>query len=465
MSETSLPRPLTIDALHGVYRRGETTPPAVIESILDRIGDDEDNVWITTRSERALRERATEVATLIDGGFDGEAYPLLGIPFAVKDNIDAAGLPTTAGCEAFAYEPDADATVVERLREAGAVLIGKTNMDQFATGLVGTRTPYGEPRNPFDPDYITGGSSSGSAVAVASHLVPFALGTDTAGSGRVPAAFNNVVGLKPTRGVLSTAGVVPACRTLDCVAVFALSCGDALRVERVAAGYDPADPYSRREADDLPLDPVSVPNSLTFGVPDEHGREFFGDDEAAECFEAAVSRLESIGWRAQTIDFTPFREAADLLYDGPWVAERLAALREFFAEYPDAPLDVTKRIIERGAEYSAVDTFEAFYELKRLERRARAILDSVDFAVTPTAGTIYTREAIAAAPVESNSNLGYYTNFVNLLDLAAVAVPAGFRPSGLPFGVTLLGDTFDDALLSSIGREFVGARMLGVGGW
>lgn len=436
----------TIDALHRDYRSGDRTPADVVESVLPALEADPYNAWVATRDPEQLRSRAREVETSMT--LDGA--PLYGVPFAVKDNIDAEGLSTTAGCPEYAYEPDEDATVVERLRAAGALLVGKTNMDQFATGLVGTRSPYGPCRNPFQPEYVSGGSSSGSAVAVATGVVSFALGTDTAGSGRVPASMNNVVGLKPTRGILSTDGVVPACRTLDCVAVFALTAADALAVERVAAGHDPADPYSRRNVADLDLALPAPPDSVRVGVPADDHLEFFGAPDAPDLFREAVERLEAVGGTAVEVDFTPFREAAQLLYEGPWVAERLAAVREFLEANPDAVYPVTRQIIERGADYSAVDTFEAMYELKRLERTAAAQLRGVDCLVTPTAGPAYRIDEVRANPVELNSNLGYYTNYVNLLGLSAVAVPAGFRSSGVPFGVTLVGAADEEAFLSGL---------------
>jgi len=440
----------TIEELHEAYRSEEATPVDTVESLLPALEADPYNAWITTRDPAALRSRARAVGRTAT---PSEA-PLFGVPFAVKDNVDAAGMTTTAGCPAYAYEPEADATVVERLRDAGAILVGKTNMDQFATGLVGTRSPHGPCRNPFDPEYVSGGSSSGSAVAVATGMVPFALGTDTAGSGRVPAAMTNVVGLKPTRGLLSTAGVVPACRTLDCVAVFALTAADALRVERVAAGSDPADLYSRPDADDADLSMPDPPDDFRFGVPATEQLAFFDAPDAAELFESAVDRLESVGGTAVEVDFTPFRETAQLLYEGPWVAERLAAIREFLETDPDALLPVTRRIIERGDDYSAVDMFEAMYERKRLERVAAGELRGLDCLVTPTVGPAYRIDEVEAEPVELNSNLGYYTNYVNLLDLTVVAVPAGLRESGIPFGVSLVGEADDDAFLSALAATF-----------
>jgi allophanate hydrolase len=396
----------------------------------------------------------------------GDKLPLFGIPFAVKDNIDVAGLPTTAACPAFAYVPQRSATVVERLEAAGAIVFGKTNLDQFATGLNGTRSPYGIPSSVFDKAYISGGSSSGSAVAVAQGVVSFALGTDTAGSGRVPAAFNNIVGLKPTKGWLSTTGVVPACRSLDCVSVFAGTVEDALLVARVAGGFDAADAFSRPIPDTLAA-ADEFPAAFRFGVPAE-GLEFFGDAEAAALFAKSVARLEQLGGRKVAIDFTPFRETSRLLYDGPWVAERLAAIKDFAARQPEALLPVIREIILGAKKYSAVDAFEGSYRLAALARRNEAEWQRMDALLVPTAGTIYRIAEVLADPIRLNSNLGLYTNFTNLLDLAAVAVPAGFRADGLPFGVTLIGGAFRDGALAALaGRLHRGLSdaVIGATGW
>jgi allophanate hydrolase len=374
--------------------------------------------------------------------------PLAGMTFAIKDNIDLAGVPTTAGCPAFAYQPERSATVVQRLMDAGAIPVGKTNMDQFATGLVGTRSPYGACSCVFDERYISGGSSSGSAVAVAQGLVDFSLGTDTAGSGRVPAAFNNIVGLKPTRGLLSTSGVVPACRSLDCVSIFAKDCSVARRVFEVARGFDASDPFSRVMGAGQDAAPW-LGGAFRFGVPARGELEFFGDEEADGLYLRAVEKLEGLGGERVEIDYSIFREAAELLYSGPWVAERLAALRGFVDAHADEMNPVVREIISGAKRYSGVDAFEAEYKLRELRRRSEPEWRKIDVMVLPTAGTIYTHEAAAAEPVKLNTNLGYYTNFVNLLDLAAVAVPAGFRTNGLPFGISIIGPAFsDEALLS-----------------
>ncbi|HKZ04903.1 MAG TPA: allophanate hydrolase [Methylomirabilota bacterium] len=412
----------------------------------------EDRVWI----HRMPLEAALSALEEADGRRRaGAALPLFGVPFAVKDNIDVAGLPTTAGCPAFAYKAERSATVVQRLERAGAILVGKTNLDQFATGLVGTRSPYGAPSSVYDPAYISGGSSSGSAVAVAAGLVAFALGTDTAGSGRVPAAFNEVVGLKPTRGLVSAAGVVPACRSLDCVSIFCHDAEDAATVLRVARGRDPADPYSRPPAASAP--PLGP--GFRFGVPPPAQREFFGDEGAARLYEVALERLAALGGQAVEIDFAPFRAAAELLYAGPWVAERLAAIRPFFERHADAMDPVVARIIGGGARYSAADTFDAMYRLEALRRATEAQWRGMDVLALPTTGTIYTHARIAADPIGLNTNLGYYTNFVNLLDLSAIAVPAGRRPNGLPFGLSLIAPAFHDEALCALGSAFAAGRL------
>lgn len=372
--------------------------------------------------------------------------PLAGLPFAVKDNIDVAGMPTTAACAAYAYQPQKNATAVQKLLDAGAICVGKANLDQFATGLAGMRSPYGECRNAFNPDYISGGSSSGSALAVALGLAEFALGTDTAGSGRVPAAFNNLVGLKPTRGLVSTMGVVPACRSLDCVSVFARSCARALQVLETMQGFDAADPYSRSG------DPVFInETNIRIAVPDD--LEFYGDAAYEQLFARALERL---GGERVPVDFTPFLRAQQLLYDGPWLAERTAQLQEFMQRHLDDMHPVTRAVIAGGSRFSAIDAFRAQYRLAELRRETESVWKNADVLVVPGAPTIYKRAEVAADPVAMNARLGLYTNFVNLLDLAAITIPAGFRRDGLPFGITLIGPAFSDRALASLGARFLG---------
>jgi allophanate hydrolase len=437
-----------ITALETAYRAGALTPSALVEQIYRDIeAQGERPVWIgLVPKERALR-RAEE----LESTSSPSSLLLYGIPFAVKDNFDVEGLPTTAACPAFTHQAAETATAVKRLLDAGAILIGKTNMDQFATGLVGTRSPYGICSSVFNPAYISGGSSSGSAVAVARGLVSFSLGSDTAGSGRVPAAFNQLVGLKPSRGWISTHGLLPACRTLDCVSIFAETCADVARVFQVTRGFDDADAYSRVPEPGQGAAPWSVLGAASvfrFGVPTAASMQWFGDEAAREKFDAAVEALSALGGELVQFDYEPFRKAASLLYSGPWVAERLAVLKSFLEEHPDAMEPTVGSIISGAGRYSAVDAFDAHYTLEDLRSETATVWDNVDFLMLPTTPTHYTVEAVLQAPVELNSNLGYYTNFVNLLDLAAVAVPAGFKANGLPFGVSLIGKAFtDDGLL------------------
>ena len=435
-----------LESLRRALADGRLAPGAVVEDVLARIaaaGDDA--VWISRVPADALEARAAELER---AGPDGLA--LWGVPFAVKDNFDVAGLTTTAACPDFAYEADETAPAVQRLLDAGAILVGKTNMDQFATGLVGVRTPYGAPKNPFDARYVPGGSSAGSAVAVARGLVAFALGTDTAGSGRVPAAFNNIVGLKPTRGLLSTRGVVPACRSLDCVSIFALTAADADDVLAVVRGFDAADPYSRTGAAAKAV--PAAPGRLRFAVPRADQLEFFGNDDACGLFDAAAERLETLGATRCEIDFAPFLETARLLYEGPWVAERYLAARELIETRPMALHPVTRQIIGAVAGASATDAFAAQYRLQTLKRRAEAVWDDVDVLLTPTAPTVYTLAEVESEPLRRNADLGYYTNFMNLLDLCGIAVPAGFQSGGLPFGVTIAAPAFHDEALLGLGE-------------
>ncbi len=420
----------TADAIRATYRR------------IREMG--EKPVWIHLVPEEESLARLEAL------GPPSDAYPLYGMTFAIKDNIDLADVPTTAGCPEFSFVPERSATVVEKLMAAGAIPVGKTNLDQFATGLVGTRSPYGACSSVFDNRYISGGSSSGSAVAVAAGLVDFALGTDTAGSGRIPASFNNIIGLKPTKGALSTSGVVPACRTLDCVSIFADDLATAARILEIAEGYDHDDPYSRPTGQKK----AWRESGFRFGVPADDMLQFFGDDSARKLYKDAICRFEKKGGKAVVFDFTPFRDAAQLLYSGPWVAERLAAIKDFVADHPNALHPVTAKIILKAGSISAVDAFNATYKLADLARRAEREWKRMDFMLLPTAGAAYTHEEVAAEPLALNTNLGYYTNFVNLLDLAALAIPAGMRSNGIPFGVTLIGPAWsDEALLNTAARS------------
>ena len=376
-----------------------------------------------------------------------EGKPLYGVPFAVKDNIDVAGLPTTAACPAFAYQPEKSAFVVERLERAGAIVIGKTNLDQFATGLVGVRSPYGVPRNALRADLIPGGSSSGSATAVGAGLVPFSLGTDTAGSGRVPAAFNGIVGLKPSLGALSTSGVVPACRTLDTISIFAHDVGDAFMVYQEACAFDEQDAYSRS----FPSPALSsFPSGFRLGVPRPDQRQFFDDSDASAAFSRDLQLIESLGARIVEFDFELFAEVARALYEGPWVAERYAATKPLIESNPDALLPVTRAIIEGARKFDAVAAFEALYRLADQKRKTSRVWSEFDAMVVPTAPRLYTIAEVEADPIRLNSRLGTYTNFVNLLDLCAIAVPSGVRGDGLPSSVTLIAPAGADGLIAGV---------------
>ncbi|TXI10392.1 MAG: allophanate hydrolase [Rhizobium sp.] len=402
-------------------------------------GRRDDGVWISLVPEDVSLAQAAVV--------NGKDLPLAGLTVAIKDNIDLLGLPTTAGCPEFAYEPQQDATVVRKLIAAGAIPIGKTNLDQFATGLNGTRSPYGIPRCVFNEDYVSGGSSSGSAVAVAAGLVDFSLGTDTAGSGRVPAAFNNLVGYKPTRGRWSTAGLVPACRTLDCITGFARGLSLAKRVDEVIRGFDPIDPYSR------PI-PEATVREGAIGILPEAEREFFGDTEYARLYSEAIAKARSLGWEVVEFDYRPFREAAALLYAGPWVAERTAAMEGFMADHADAVHPTVRAIVEGGRKFTAVETFRAQYRLAALARETEATWDRCAALMLPTAGTIYTVEQMLADPITLNSNLGRYTNFMNLLDLCGIAIPSGFRGDGIASGVTLFAPAWQDGHLFGLAEKW-----------
>jgi allophanate hydrolase len=446
----------TVAAIVEAHRSRRTWPIDAVARSFARIrAYDDPAVFITLRDEAEALAEAEELGRRGD-----PASPLYGVPVAVKDNIDVAGLPTTAACEAFAYRAAVDATAVASLRRAGAIIIGKTNLDQFATGLVGTRSPYGIPRNPLNGRLMPGGSSSGSAVAVAAGLVPLALGTDTAGSGRIPALVNNIVGLKPSRGMVSTFGVVPACRTLDCVSVFALTVDDAWVALAAMAGPDSRDPYSRP----LPLRAIgAIPPTLKIGVPPPGQRVFFGDHRASDGYAEAIERLARLGAITIEIDIEPFYEAARLLYEGPWLAERYAAIRSVIASSPQAIHPVTLEIIREGARVSAADAFTAFYRLEQLRRTADATFLQVDALALPTAPTIYTVEQILADPIALNIRLGTYTNFVNLLDLCGIAVPSALGAGPTPFGITFLGARGGDALVASIGRAYHAAAALPLG--
>jgi allophanate hydrolase len=440
---------LLISELLDGYRSRRLSPPAIIDEVLSAIEGQEDRrVWITLLPPEHLRALARALAAQ-----PPDSLPLYGIPFAIKDNIDLAGVPTSAGCREFTYTPTKSAPVVERLLAAGAIPIGKTNLDQFATGLAGTRSPWGACRNSIHRDFISGGSSSGSAVAVATGQVSFALGSDTAGSGRVPAAFNNLIGFKPTCGRLSTRGVVPACRSLDCVAVLTRTAADAARVLAVVQEFDEQDPYSRR-APPSPLRTDLREGSFCFGVPQRAQLKFFGEPEYPRLFDTAVAQLESLGGERREIDFEPFLAAGRLLYEGPFLAERYCAVGDFIERHPEAVLPVTRRIISAGRAIPAPEVFAGQHRLRELARAVEQQFTRIDVLATPTAGTIYRIAAVEADPVTLSANLSYYTNFTNLLDLTAVAVPAGVRGDGLPFGICLSAPAWSDAALLALAARF-----------
>jgi allophanate hydrolase len=450
-----IPTILDLASLKALYAAGLSPLDLVEEVIARRKASDDPAIFITQTPDKDLRAAAK---ALVEKAPEPNSLPLWGIPFAVKDNIDAAGLPTTAACPAFAYSPDSDAAVVARLKAAGALVIGKTNLDQFATGLNGTRSPYGAPRSVFNRDYVSGGSSSGSAVVVATGLASFALGTDTAGSGRVPAAFNNLVGIKPTPGLVPNVGVVPACRSVDVVTVFAATVGDGVAVRKVMEGYDTADPFSRKAV------PAHLPQSgLRIGVLEGVEREFFGNAAVEALYDAAIERAKSLGATIVPFDYAPFRQAAELLYNGPWVAERLAAVKGFIATNADDFDPTVRTIIEGAKAYSAVDAFEGRYRLETLGQLVKAEWQKLDVLMLPTSPTTYTVEEMLADPIVKNGHFGRYTNFANLYGYAAIAVPGGFGPNGLPNGVTFFGPSFSDDALAIFADAMHRAAQSGMG--
>lgn len=447
MNVKSLLQTLSIPKLKDKYERNEVTPEEVVRDIIERAqADKEYHIWITPPSLELVQPYLDQLQTM-----DRKEKPLWGIPFAIKDNIDLAGVPTTAGCAEFTYTPGEHATVVSRLIDAGAIPVGKTNLDQFATGLVGTRSPYGETRNALHPDLISGGSSSGSAVAVARGQAAFALGTDTAGSGRVPAALNNLVGYKPSLGAWPVRGVVPACASLDCVTVFANDLSDALLVDEAVRGVETSDPWSRelrRRSHALPEKICLLREPLHFFGP------FASDYE--EAWEEAVERIKELGVPVEYIDGGYLSEAAAILYDGPWVAERWAALGSFIEANPDAAFPVTEAILRSGKkpEYDAAALFQAMHKLQAFKQKAHQQLENA-VLLMPTSGGTWTRANVRENPIQTNSDMGRYTNHCNLLDLCAVAVPAGETKGGLPFGITLFANRENEHLITGLSDLFL----------
>ena len=442
---------LKLDALRERYLSGNTSPRSLILALREQALalNPDFNMFIHLLS---VEELEPYLAALETRSIDH--LPLYGVPFAIKDNIDLAGIPTTAACPAYAYTPEHSSTLVQQLIDLGAVPLGKTNLDQFATGLNGTRSPYGACVNSVLRDYPSGGSSAGSPLTVALGLTSFALGTDTAGSGRVPAALNNLVGLKATRGLISTAGVVPACRTLDCVTTFTATAAEASKLLALTAALDPADAYSRTNPAWNDGSAFGHVRAFRFGVPRAEDLQFFGCTEGPGLFSAAVERLKALGGEPVSLDLSPFLEAARLLYEGPWVAERYSVVGELARVQPDAVLPVIHAVLAKGPEVTGVDTFRAQYRLQALKARCDRVMAGLDCVLTPTIGRPVTLAELAAEPVLRNSELGYYTNFMNLLDYAAVAVPSGFMANGLPWGITLFGRSFTDQYLLSLANAY-----------
>ncbi|MGB0281871.1 MAG: allophanate hydrolase, partial [Neptuniibacter sp.] len=453
------PYSMTIASLKEAYQSGELTPRKVLEDIHQRSElHSEHNIWIHLLTIEELEPYLMALES------KDSALPLWGIPFAIKDNIDLAGIPTTAACPEFAFTPESSATVVQQLIDAGAIPVGKTNLDQFATGLNGTRSPYGACKNSFNVEHVSGGSSAGSAVAVGLGLASFSLGTDTAGSGRVPACFNNLVGVKPSIGLLSATGMLPACRSLDCMTIFAYDSDDANQVLTVAEGFDPTDGYSRENP---------FPNQsraygerggqLKIGIVPEEQLNFFGDEAYAQSYKDTLEKLNSAEIEFVEIDYKPFDEAARLLYEGPWVSERYIATQPMIDENPEAIFPVVREIIAPGGEPRATELFKAQYRLKALKQICDQQMKTVDCLLTPTAGRCFTIKEMLAEPILRNSQLGYYTNYMNLLDMSSVAIPTQIAGNGLPFGVTLVGQAFADRALLSISKRFEKVFKLNIG--
>jgi allophanate hydrolase len=449
--------PLTLSDWADAYAAG-ASPRDLLAAWSVAPGAPADPVWILRADEVALGRQIDALEARAAGFADRaaalRAMPLFGVPYAVKDNIDVGAWPTTAACAAFARVASHDANVVARLARAGAVCVGKTNLDQFATGLVGTRSPYGRPASTFDAQHISGGSSSGSAVAVSRGELPFALGTDTAGSGRVPAAFNNIVGLKPTPGRVGTSGVVPACRSLDCVSIFALSVDDAASVLAAIEGDDPADAYSAYRPGR-----AAWPAGLRIGVP----AAVTLDADYEGPWQASLERAAALGHTVVPLDFTLLHQTADLLYAGPWVAERHAAVQDWLEAAPEAFDPTVRKVIEGARQYSATDAFRGQYALRAAQRDAAALWQRVDVLMTPSAPCHPSFAAVDADPIGANAQLGLYTNFVNLLGWCALALPASFTAAGLPFGITFVGPANADAPLAALGRRWQQASALPLG--
>lgn len=409
----------------------------------------EECIFISVLEVDALKEKINAIVGLSE--YD---YPLLGVPFVVKDNIDVQGFNTTAGCDRYSYTPKESAFAVQLLEAAGAICIGKTNMDQFATGLVGTRSPHGIAKNYYNPEYIPGGSSSGSASAITAGYVPFSLGTDTAGSGRVPAAFQNLVGIKPTRGIVSNTGLVPACKSLDCISIFSTTVQDSSAVLNIISQYDKKDEYSRENYQ------LQYPSKIKLAIPLKENLIFFGNEEFENAFDNHIQKMKQCGYNIEEIDFSPMFDAAKLLYDGPWVAERYHAVGAFIEQNKDAIFPTTKQIILGGKNATALEYFDAEYKLKKFQKVFEKYAKSFSAFLMPTVGTIYKIEDVNKEPIRLNSNLGYYTNFMNLLDCAALALPVTITKDNIPFGITIFAPAFNDANLLKLSEDLLSKELL-----
>jgi len=443
-------------SLRSAYANGTTSPLSIIEEILSDIASrGDDGVWIHRLDDDVVRQRAAFLVGL--SATERAALPLYGLPFSVKDCIDIAGLPTTAACPDYRYIAQKTNLAVQKALDAGAILLGKTNMDQFATGVVGVRTPYGVARNPFDPNVIPGGSSSGAAVSVSAGLCSFAFGTDTGGSGRVPASYNNVVGLKPTLGAFSRTDMVNASRSFDTVSVYSLTAEDALEVFQSCNGVDPSDPFGRTLPKTRRQNPGTGP--LRIAVPSESSREFFGNADAEALFEEGLRVLETSGHHLIDIDFTVFAETGRMMFEDAWLAERYSEVGEFIEKNPDSVDETVRKVILGSSRFTAVDAYESLYKLKKNVHAIHQALSDTDILVVPTVGTVYTIDDVRADPLRTNATNGHYTNFVNMADLAAVAVPNGFLPTGIPMGVTFVGPAFSEPLLVETAASFHRTRV------
>lgn len=442
---------LTLHSIRELYSKGIISPQDLINECFERIEKVSKNaIWISIKDKKETIERAKEISSL-----PKESKPLWGIPFSVKDNIDVSGLSTTAACPKYSYKPKESAPIVKRLEEAGAICIGKTNLDQFATGLNGTRSPYGICTSAYNDEFISGGSSSGSALSVANKQVCFSLGTDTGGSGRIPAALNNIVGFKPTKGSLSTKGFVPCCPSLDCPSIFALSVDDALEIAKVAFENSVKDESIRDDFKKADFNFYEIKKEIVIKVPQENQRQFFGNYEGQKLYEKVLDKLERNGVKISTIDFSPFLEAGRMLFDGPWVAERYLSLIDFIQKYPNDVFETTLEIIKSGEKWSGKDVFNAQRRANEIKFELNKEIGINQYLVTPTVAFLCKVSELKKDPINLNSKLGYYSYFANILDLSAISIPIGFYQNGMPFGVTVFGQAFEDSKVASIGNKII----------